>query len=316
MAAIVDAATVARKIADDDDASTGAGDSASASVAAWRDRINARLSEVVRADEFACYRLVDAMRYSLLAPGKRVRPLLAILTAKDFGRDPEPLVDFGCALELVHCASLMLDDLPCMDDARMRRGRPAVHMEFGEATTTLAAVALLNQAYAVVASSSMLDDAVRCRLVARLSHAVGTAGLVSGQSRDLVERATALDSEGLARINQQKTGVLFELAVVGGGLIVDLAPDRLEALNHYAGHVGQAFQIADDLLDCRRHSADSGKDCGADVDKAGSVHQVGEPALRTHLIRELDEADEALKRLGLEQSLLRAFVHSLFRRLL
>jgi len=202
-----------------------------------------------------------------------------------------------------------------MDNARMRRGQPAAHIQFGEATTTLAAIALLNQAFGVIASSSTLAESIRCQLVARVSQAVGTAGLVSGQSRDLVERKGGLDSDGLARINQQKTGVLFELAVVGGGMIVDLPPERLDALNRYAGHVGQAFQSADDLLDCRKHSRNSGKDCGADVEKAGSVHQLGESALRERLQRQLALADDQLAHLGLDQSLLRAYVLSLFQRL-
>lgn len=309
MAAIVDVASAAeiqRSAFDEPAART---------IRFWRDCVNSRLEDLIRADEDACPTLVEAMRYSLLAPGKRVRPLLALLAALDFGRDPRPLIDFGCALELVHCASLMLDDLPCMDNARMRRGQPAAHIQFGEATTTLAAIALLNQAFGVIASSTALAESVRCDLVTRVSQAVGTAGLVSGQSRDLVERKGGVDSDGLARINQQKTGVLFELAVVGGGTIVDLSEARLAALNRYAGHVGQAFQSADDLLDCRKHGKHSGKDSGADVDKAGSVHQVGESALRERLQRELAHADGQLEQLGLDQSLLRAFVLSLFQRL-
>lgn len=310
MAAIVDAVTVADS---NQDTKTSA---VSDVVAVWRERFDARLVDLIRADEQTCRRLDEAMRYSLLAPGKRVRPLLAVLTALDFGHDPRPLLDFGCALELVHCASLMLDDLPCMDDARMRRGQPAAHVRFGEATTMLAAIALLNQAYAVIAASRSLPEGIRCRLVARLSQAVGTVGLISGQSRDLAERRAAMDSEGLARINQQKTGVLFELAVAGGGMIVNLPDVRLECLDRYAGRVGQAFQIADDLLDSRRHSNNSGKDCGADRNKAGSVHQVGEAALRERLQAELAAADEELERLGQDRGLLRAFVLALFQPLL
>lgn len=309
MAAIVDVASVAenqRNISSEPAART---------IRFWRDRVNERLEELIRADQEACPMLVEAMRYSLLAPGKRVRPLLALLTVLDFGRDPRPLIDFGCALELVHCASLMLDDLPCMDNARMRRGQPAAHIQFGEATTTLAAIALLNQAFGLITSSSTLSESIRCQLVGRVSLAVGTSGLVSGQSRDLAERKGGVDSDGLARINQQKTGVLFELAVVGGGMIAGLADERLNALNRYAGHVGQAFQSADDLLDCRKHSKNSGKDCGADIDKAGSVHQVGETVLRERLQRELVQADEQLEQLGLDDSLLCAFVRSLFQRL-
>lgn len=310
MAAIVDVASVA------DNNSSALQGTAERSVRLWRERVNSRLEELIRADEDACPTLVEAMRYSLLAPGKRVRPLLALFTALDFGRDPGPLIDFGCALELVHCASLMLDDLPCMDNARMRRGQPATHVRFGQATTTLAAIALLNQAFGVIAASPALPDSVRCSLVARLSEAVGTAGLVSGQSRDLVERTGGVDPVALRRINQQKTGVLFELAVVGGGMIVDLSERRLAALNRYAGHVGQAFQCADDLLDCQRHCGSTGKDCGLDVDKAGSVHQLGESTLRERLERELAAADRQLGPLELDECLLRTFVFSLFQRLL
>jgi len=305
MAAIINSASVDVKLRD---ASTGPDER-------WRGRLNAALKECLLADTDSCPTLADAMEYGVLAPGKRVRPLLAMLTALDFGRSPEPVLDFGCALEFVHCASLMLDDLPCMDNARMRRGRPAAHIEFGEATTTLAAIALLNQAYGLIACSDALPDGIRCRLLARLSAAVGTAGLVSGQSRDLVERKSGVDSAGLRRINQQKTGVLFELAIVGGGMIAELPETRLEVLNCYAGHVGQAFQNADDLLDCRHNRGRTGKDRCLDVEKAGSVHQVGEAALRARLQSELAEADAKLAALGLKNSLLQAFVLSLFQRL-
>jgi len=310
MAAIVDLVTVA-------DLDRGASNCAvPTSVGAWRERINTRLAELIHPDEHTCCQLDKAMRFSLLSPGKRVRPLLSILCALDFDHDPRPLLDFGCALEMVHCASLMLDDLPCMDDARMRRGQPAAHIEYGEATATLAAVALLNHAFAVIASSRTLPERIRCQLVTCLSQAVGTSGLVSGQSRDLIERQAGLDSGCLERINQQKTGALFELAVVGGGMVADLPRDRLDILSQYAGHVGQAFQIADDLLDCCEHGKNSGKDCGADVDKAGSVHQVGEAALQARLACELSGANREIKRLGLDRSLMREFVRSLFQRLI
>jgi len=281
-----------------------------------RARIDARLAEILEGHDDACPRLVETMRYSLLAPGKRVRPLLAVLTGADLGRDDDALVDFGCSLELVHCASLLLDDLPCMDDASVRRGQPATHVKFGEATTTLAAVGLLNQAYGVLSRCQLLEPSVRSRLVSELSDAVGTAGLVSGQSRDIEERKQRLDDQSLERINRQKTGVLFELAVVGAGLILDLPQNRLSALFNYAGHVGLAFQAADDLLDASRMSARSGKDCGIDVGKAGSVHQVGESPLRQRLESEMVAAESHLKELELDGGRMHYFVRALFRNLL
>ena len=277
----------------------------------WRAIIDARLEQVAEAGgESCCSRLASAMRYSLLASGKRVRPMLAILTAVDFGCDPGRLVDFGCALEMVHCASLMLDDLPSMDDARTRRGRPACHLEFGEATTTLAAVALLNQAYGVIAGCDSVPTNVRVGLVSRLAQAVGTAGLVSGQSRDLIERTSPIDAEQLHRINHQKTGVLFELAVVGGGMISDFDPQRLRFLEQYARHVGQAFQAADDLLDLGRPP--SGKDRNADRGKSGSIHDVGEAALRQRLSKEMNDAGAVLRAMSVEGGVLDTYIRSLF----
>ena len=287
--------------------------------ARWRSKIAARLAELIPGDDevagATCPQLAEAMRYCLLAAGKRVRPMLAIRTALHFGGDPERMIDFGCALEMVHCASLMLDDLPCMDDASLRRGQPACHQAFGEATTTLAAVALLNQAFGVLARDRALGADLRCVLVDRLSNAVGTAGLVSGQSRDLIERADPLDGDAMAEINHQKTGVLFELATAGAGCILGLEDHLLDALQGYAGHLGQAFQAADDLLDARRFAGATGKDAGQDRDKAGSVHRVGEDALRRVVEREL-AAGEAVLPTAAGRAALDGYVRALFARFL
>jgi len=282
----------------------------------WRELIDRRLDELFQrecAHGTSCAELAEAMRYSLLGPGKRVRPILCLLTAADFGADPAPLMDFACALEMVHCASLMLDDLPCMDDARTRRGCDASHVRFGEATTTLAAIGLLNQAYGVVAASAQLDPATRAQLIRRLSVAVGTAGLVSGQSRDLLERRGGVCEDDIRRINHQKTAVLFELAVNAGGLSAGLPESRIIRLNQFATQVGLAFQTADDLLDCLRHGRDSGKDTGLDRGKAGSVHALGPARLRERLDTELSAADAELKAMDISDSMLCDFVRALFR---
>lgn len=285
----------------------------------WRRTIDERLLDLMpikaRDGDPTCRELAEAMRYSLLAPGKRVRPLLAIRTALHFGGDARRMVDFGCALEMVHCASLMLDDLPCMDDATTRRGQPACHRKFGDATTTLAAIALLNHAYGVIARDEALDASLRCRLVDRLSEAVGTSGLVSGQCRDLIERAGALDDPAIAEINHQKTGVLFELATAGAGCILGLPEHELGALQRYAGHLGQAFQAADDLLDARQFAEASGKDAGLDRDKAGSVHSVGERVLRERVEAELAAGDRVLPAARGDHAL-DGYVRALFARFL
>jgi geranylgeranyl diphosphate synthase type II len=283
----------------------------------WRERCERRLDQLMElhcGHVEVCPRLAEAMRYGVMGSGKRVRPVLCFLAAADFGVDPEPLLDFGCALELVHSASLMLDDLPCMDDARLRRGQPAAHVKFGEAVTTLAAIGLLNQAYGVLACADSMAPLLRGELVARLSAAVGTTGLVSGQSRDLCERQSEMDCSQMLRINRQKTAVLFELAVTAGGLHAGLGERRLDTLHRFARHLGMAFQTADDLLDCMQNSVDSGKDPGLDCGKAGSVHTVGVAALRQRLTEELDLSGRVLAELGVHRSALTRYVEALFRR--
>ncbi|MDT8439725.1 MAG: polyprenyl synthetase family protein [Wenzhouxiangellaceae bacterium] len=279
----------------------------------FEQQLAATAARVCGHDE-SCPQLAAAMRYSLLAPGKRVRPMLALLTAVDLGADPGSLMPFAVALEMVHCASLMLDDLPCMDNATQRRGRPAAHVKFGEAVTTLAAVGLLGHASGELAHAERMECALRTELIAQLSAAVGTAGLVSGQSRDLGERRDEISDGQLARIHRQKTAVLFELAVVGAGLHAGLGELRLERLKRFARQVGMAFQTADDLLDCKRLAHDSGKDSDCDRAKAGSVHRLGAPALRARLDDELAAAEREMQRLEMRGRGLADYVRALFQR--
>jgi len=262
----------------------------------------------------ACPRLVEAIRYSLLAPGKRVRPMLCLLATLDLDGSVDEALDAACAVEMVHCASLMLDDLPAMDDARTRRGRPAAHVRFGEATTLLAAIALLNQAYRVLLESAA-PGARRVELGGRLSRAVGTAGLVSGQSRDLGERDGELDGDRLVRINRQKTAVLFELAIAAAAAREPLDRARRAALDRFARQIGLAFQTADDLLDGRRRD-DTDKCHGRDRGKAGSVHSLGESALLERLEREMELAERAVSGPGTAPSRVERYVRALFARYL
>ncbi len=309
--------------------SAGAGENASnesspSLAESWRSAVDERLDQHLSdcgssaGNNFgrACPRLLAAMRYGVLAAGKRVRPLLSILTSLDFDRDPRDLLDFACTLELVHCASLILDDLPCMDDAGLRRGRNAVHREFDEATATLAAVGLLNQAFGIVADCDLLEMSFRNELIKHLSRAVGTSGLVSGQSRDLNDRRSELNHAAIERINHQKTAILFELAVVAGGRYAGVEGSRIKALNQFAGHVGLAFQAADDLLDSRTHAAragvSSGKRADSDLDKAGSVHQLGESALIQQIQSQLAAAEAQLDRMNVGGHLLCDYIRKLF----
>lgn len=217
-------------------------------IARLRAAVDARLGELLEGPDRPQHRLAAAMRYALLSPGKRLRPVLALLTAWRLGADELAGLDPACALEMVHAASLILDDMPCMDDTPTRRGSPATHVRYGEAVATLAAVALLNQAYAVVAQTPGLPAAARLEMVRALTEAVGFDGLVAGQERDLRNEAD-LSLDGLSDLHHRKTGVLFLAAVRIGALVADAPEREAGALTRFATELGLAFQAADDLSD-------------------------------------------------------------------
>lgn len=192
--------------------------------------------------------LSSAMRYALLAPGKRVRPLLTMLSVQDLGGDPLAALEVGCALEMVHAASLVMDDLPAMDDAAQRRGRPSTHKAFGEDVAMLASVALLARAHGTVAAVSGLPAETRCTLVAILARAVGESGLALGQLRDLRNPANAGEAR-IADANHLKTGVLFVAAVDLAATISGADAGEVRRMQLFAHHFGQAYQMLDDLAD-------------------------------------------------------------------
>jgi geranylgeranyl diphosphate synthase type II len=186
------------------------------SVEALRASIDRRLVELIPAPAREPVSLNGATHYALLAPGKRFRPLLTLLCAEAFGAPPGKALDVACAMEMVHAASLILDDLPSMDDARMRRGRPTTHRAFGEAAAILASVGLLNQAFATIAQADALNAKTKVDITAALAHAVGFHGLVAGQALDLQDRDRARTSEEIDALNHQKTGVLMIAAAESG----------------------------------------------------------------------------------------------------
>ena len=208
--------------------------------------------------------LTDAMAYSLLAGGKRLRPLLTVLAARSLGADPALALDPACAVEMIHTASLILDDLPCMDNALVRRGRPANHCVFGEDVASLAAVSLMSEAFGVLARAPGLSAENRCQIVALLADAIGSGGLAGGQVSDLSGAAAGADRASLERLAVQKTGTLFVAAAQIGACIAGAGAAAQHALDRYARHAGLAFQICDDLLDACGDGAPPGKDLEQD----------------------------------------------------
>ncbi len=188
------------------------------------------------------------MRYAVLSPGKRIRPLLTLLTARQLDCPAGRAMAPACAVELVHAASLVLDDLPCMDDADLRRGRATVHREFGEDIAVLAGVGLLNEAYSLIMRAEGLSAETRCDMAAVLSRTVGIAGLIGGQDKDLVgcERRSFAE---LSQLHHEKTGVLFVAAVELGALAAGAGADARETLRQFGCELGLAFQAIDDMQD-------------------------------------------------------------------
>jgi geranylgeranyl diphosphate synthase, type II len=263
-----------------------------------RAAVDARLAELVPPATQPPRALNEAVRYALLAPGKRLRPLLTILSAQHFGAREARVLDVACAIEMVHTASLVLDDLPAMDDAALRRGRATVHRAFGEDTALLAAIALLNQAFAVIARARQLDAGLRIELVRLLSDAVGFDGLVAGQMRDLRDRGRSSGTGDLLDINHQKTGVLFVAAVEAGARAGGASGQSLEAARTFATHLGLAFQIGDDLIDLTSSVQEAGKDVRQDAGRATLVSALGSTEARTRMHAHVATAVTSLSRVG------------------
>jgi geranylgeranyl diphosphate synthase type II len=282
-------------------------------VEALRAGVDRRLAELAPPLGSAPDRLVEAVRYSLLAPGKRFRPMVTLLAAAEFGAPEGAALDVGCAFEMIHAASLILDDLPSMDDAGLRRGLPTIHRAFDEPTAILAGVGLLNQAYAVIAADPGLPASLRAELAGRAAQAVGFSGLIAGQARDLFDRDQLRDVAALDRVNHEKTGVLIVAAAQGGAIVAGAPGAAVEAMGVFARHIGLAFQIRDDLIDVQGSVEAAGKDVGKDAEMATVVSTLGPARARQAMEEHLAQASEALARAGCG-ALLGRYVGDLFAR--
>ena len=247
-------------------------------------------------------RVREAMRYTLLAPSKRVRGILT-LVACDICGGPSPAagpnrdaLPAAVAIEMVHASSLILDDLPSMDDAPLRRGRPSCHVEYGEAVAVLGAFGLLSDAYGVVAGA--YDGALSRDLGVLLSSAIGSDGLIAGQAEDLLATDSAIGFETLERIHRRKTGALFSAAAIAGAAVAGASDARVRALEAYAKNVGLAFQIVDDLLDVTGDPSETGKAARADARKTTFVSFSGVDGARELAADLCRTADAALHPFG------------------
>lgn len=285
----------------------------------WQRRMEAALASRLPGVDLVPTRLHQAMRYSALAGGKRVRPALLFASARASGVTEEQVEAAACAVELIHVYSLVHDDLPAMDDDDLRRGRPTCHKAFDEATALLAGDALQSLAFQVLATDPALpaDPAVRVRLIELLAQASGTLGMAGGQAIDLAVQGLQLDIAQVEAMHARKTGALIQGSVMMGAVCAPALEPRLhEALAAFAAPIGLAFQIQDDLLDVLGDTATLGKAAGADRQKAKptfpAVIGVSASQQRIRLLHE--EALQALRPFGARADLLRALANWLLDR--
>jgi farnesyl diphosphate synthase len=279
-----------------------------AQMASNAEAIEHELDRLLPPTEGSQARLHEAMRYATLGGGKRLRPFLVVATASLFDVPLAQPRRVGAALELIHGYSLVHDDLPAMDDASTRRGRPSCHLQFDEATAVLAGDALQTLAFEVLAGEpTHPDPAVRCQLVLGLALASGAAGMCGGQMIDLEAERRTLDLDQTVELQRLKTGALIGFACEAGGLLGDAPAAARAALRDYAADLGLAFQIQDDLLDVTGDAALTGKDLGRDqhAGKATLVALLGIDGARNRLAELRADANAQLDRIDRDARLLR-----------
>lgn len=280
----------------------------STALKALGEAVNAELEHLLPLGEGPERRVQDAMRYASLDGGKRLRPFLVTQSAALFNVAPSAALRVACAVEMVHCYSLVHDDLPCMDDDDLRRGRPTCHRQYDEATALLAGDALLTRAFEVLAAEATHPDPqVRCQLVWELAHASGGQGMVGGQMVDLQAARLDMDVAAITRLQQMKTGRLIGFACEAGAVLAKASPSLRQALKNYAHDLGLAFQIADDLLDVEGDAAQVGKKVGKDAEagKATFVSLLGVERARAQARMLADQACAHLDPFGDKADLLR-----------
>ncbi len=289
----------------------------SAAMAQVSDSIDAHFDSVLTVPDDARARLVEAMRHAAIGGGKRLRPLLVVASCDLFHVDRQSALRIGTAIEAIHVYSLVHDDLPCMDDDDVRRGKPTVHKAFDEATAVLAGDALHALAFEILADERTHHDPfVRSELVAELARASGQSGMAGGQMMDLAAESASFDLPTVTRLQQMKTGALIAFCVEAGAIMGKLSPEGRAPLRGYARDIGLAFQIADDILDVEGDEARAGKalhkDAAAGKETFVSVMGLARAREQAHAL--VDQAIGHLAGFGREADLLRAIARFVIER--
>jgi farnesyl diphosphate synthase len=241
------------------------------------------------------------MRYGVLDGGKRLRPLLVLAAREAVGGNAEAAMRAAVAVELIHAYSLIHDDMPCMDNDVLRRGKPTVHVEFGQAQAMLAGDAMQALAFEVLTPETGVEPALQARLCALLARSAGHAGMAGGQAIDLASIGKPLSESQLRDMHRRKTGALLQASVLMGAATGPVSVSAWDALGEYGAAIGLAFQVVDDILDVTQPSETLGKTAGKDEDsnKPTYVSVLGLAAARAYAVRLRDDAQGALVRSGL-----------------
>lgn len=265
-------------------------------------RIEKYLEELIPADAKPKSRLWEAARYSLLAGGKRLRPVLVLASAEALGASQNKALPAAAAVELVHTYSLIHDDLPCMDDDDFRRGKPSLHKAFSEAHAVLAGDFLLTYAFELLSCAEELRAEQKVQLIALLAKSCGGQGMISGQAMDIEAEGQGVDLQALQCIHRHKTGALITASVLMGAVVADAAPSQVEALKRYGDALGLAFQIMDDILDVRESVLKHGKAVSSDQinNKSTYVSLMGIEAAEAQAGKLVEEAKRGLLSAGIE----------------
>jgi geranylgeranyl diphosphate synthase type II len=265
-----------------------------------RGLIEARLSQIIPDETTWPVRLHEAQRHALLSPGKRFRPLLCVFIAKGggikHGVDLDAAITTGCVAEMVHAASLILDDLPCMDNADLRRNQPTTHIAFDESTAILSATSLLNRAFGVLSRMDQVTAERRIEIIDLLSYAVGSKGLIAGQMADLANTNQGTTIAEIERLNTLKTGALFDFSVDAAAVLSGMHASQRAALQDFSHHLGLAFQLLDDVKDAVMSDVQAEKSVNRDIGKATILAVAGSEASKAKLSDYLSHAKAALLR--------------------
>ncbi len=275
--------------------------------AEWPKLINTRLNELVPETSGPTQLIYQAVRYSLLGSGKRIRPVFALAAAEIFNTPLQHVLTPCCALEMIHAYSLIHDDLPCMDDDDFRRGKPSLHKAFNEAIAVLAGDFLMNRAFEVLAKDSALPPPQAIELIAVLTAMSGGDGMIGGQLMDMEAETIAVDLPTLSLIHQKKTGALMRASIAFGAILGQASPDERQHLDAFGEKIGLAFQVMDDILDITSPKIKRGNETSSDTvnQKSTYVSLMGIEAARTIALDLQKSAEQSLNAIARNTDTLR-----------